>query len=290
MSYIYTPLRYPGGKAKLSSFLAEVIEVNGLLDGVYAEPYAGGGGAALNLLFGGYVERIMLNDADPCVYAFWRVILKQTTRFLTKLEETPVSLKEWKKQRDIYRNRSRHSQIKVAFATFYLNRCNRSGIIVNGGPIGGHHQKGKWKLDARYNKAELTRRIEKIATYRDRISICNMDAIDFIKNVILKSEYLKKTLVYLDPPYYIKGSELYLNHYKREDHVRLATFIRRRTSFKWIMSYDNVPKIHELYSDRRRIEFDLRYCAQMRKIGRELLICSKGLKLPTNTPIIKKAI
>ena len=147
-----------------------------------------------------------------------------------------------------------------------------------------------WKLDARYNKAELTRRIEKIATYRDKISIYNMDAIDFIKNVILKSEYLKKTLVYLDPPYYIKGSELYLNHYKREDHVRLATFIRRRTSFKWIMSYDNVPKIHELYSDRRRIEFDLRYCAQMRKIGRELLICSKGLKLPTNTPVIKKAI
>lgn len=290
MSYIYTPLRYPGGKAKLSSFLAGVIEVNGLLDGVYAEPYAGGGGAALNLLFGEHVERIMLNDADPCVYAFWRVILKQTTRFLAKLEETPVSLKEWKKQRDIYRNRSRHSQIKVAFATFYLNRCNRSGIIVNGGPIGGHHQKGKWKLDARYNKTELTRRIEKIATYRSRISVYNMDAIDFIKNIILKSEFLKKTLVYLDPPYYIKGSELYLNYYKREDHVRLATFIRRRTSFKWIMSYDNVPKIHELYSDRRRVEFDLPYCAQMRKVGRELLICSKGLKLPTSTSVIKRAI
>lgn len=272
MGIVNSPLRYPGGKAVLSSYLGGIIEVNELLDGVYAEPYAGGGGAALNLLFGEYVERIILNDIDPCVYAFWWAILRQTTGFLTRLEETPVSVEEWKKQRDIYRNRSRHSRIKVAFATFYLNRCNRSGIIVNGGPIGGHRQKGKWKLDARYNKAELIRRIEKIAAYRDRISIYNMDAVDFIKSVVLKSEALRETLVYLDPPYYIKGKRLYLNYYQHDDHTQLAKFMKKQKDIKWILSYDNVPEIRKLYSGMNQLPFNLRYSAHTAKVGSELLI------------------
>lgn len=275
-----SPLRYPGGKAVLSDFLADVLAVNGLQDGVYVEPYAGGAGAALNLLFGEHVQRIVLNDADPCVYAFWNAILNRKDDFSRRLWETPVSIDEWVRQRGIYRNQSQHSRIKVAFAALYLNRCNRSGIMVNGGPIGGAGQLGKWKLDARYNRDELVRRIEKIHLYRDRIEFHNLDAIDFLKTVVGRSKRLDDTLVYLDPPYYVKGSELYLNHYRPKDHARLSKYIKRQNGYRWLMTYDNVPEIRALYAERDIVDFDLRYSAHTSKLGRELLICSGNLDLP----------
>ena len=275
-----SPLRYPGGKAALSCFLSEVLKENGLLDGVYAEPYAGGAGAALNLLFAENVERIILNDADPCIFSFWDSILKSKDDFIDLLDKTPISVEEWKKQREIYKKSSYYPQILVAFASFYLNRCNRSGIIANGGPIGGIDQEGKWKIDARFNKIELIRRIEKIHLYRDRIKVYGLDAIDFIKKISTIKNGSEKILVYLDPPYYVKGSGLYLNHYNYSDHAHLAKFMTRKRSFRWLMTYDNVPEIRSLYADRKQIEFSLSYTAHSRKIGSELLIYSDNLTLP----------
>lgn len=280
MPVAHSPLRYPGGKAVLSDFLAEVVSVNGLEDGTYVEPYAGGAGVALSLLFSEHVQRIVLNDADPCVYAFWNVVLNRSGDLIRRLQDTPVTIQEWRRQRDIYRNQSRHSRIKVAFASFYLNRCNRSGIMVNGGPIGGFQQSGKWKLDARYNKDELIRRIEKIHLYRDRIEVSNMDAVEFLRNVIRRRKDLDHMLVYLDPPYYAKGSRLYLNHYRPEDHAKLAAFIKGQTSFTWLMTYDDVAEIRLLYGDCDTVAFQLPYTAHSRKKGEEVLIHGPGLVMP----------
>lgn len=275
-----SPLRYPGGKAVLSTFLGDILTINGLRDGIYVEPYAGGAGAALNLLFAEHVQRIVLNDADPCVFAIWNAILHRKGDFIRRLQETPVTIDEWKRQRVIYRQQARHSRIKVAFASFFLNRCNRSGIIVNGGPIGGVGQTGKWKIDARYNKKELLRRIEKIHLYRDRIDVYNMDAIEFLHNVIGRFDHLDNTLIYLDPPYYVKGSQLYLNHYRHEDHSRLATFLRQQANIRWILTYDNVPEIRKLYQDCQYIPFNLPYSAHGRRTGSELLIYQDNLLVP----------
>lgn len=289
MSIAHSPLRYPGGKAVLSDFLSDVIEINNLQDGVYVEPYAGGAGAALTLLFGEHVQHIVLNDADPCIYAFWDAILNRKYDFVRRLMSTPVTVDEWKRQRDIYRNQHQHSRIKVAFASFYLNRCNRSGIIVNGGPIGGYKQTGKWKLDARFNRKELVRRIEKIHLYRDRIKIHNLDALDFLSDIAKKEDSVDKTIVYLDPPYYFKGSELYLNHYRPDDHAQLATFINRQLDYRWLMTYDNVPEIQTLYTDRNTVDFNLRYSAHTSKLGNELLIYSDSLVMPDNMSQLHRA-
>jgi DNA adenine methylase len=275
MPITHSPLRYPGGKAVLSDFLADVIAVNDLQDGIYVEPYAGGAGAALALLFGEHVQRIVLNDADPCVYAFWYAVLNRKDDFVQRLADTPVTISEWKRQREIYRNQRSHSRIKVAFASFYLNRCNRSGIMVNGGPIGGFKQTGKWKLNARYNHDELIRRIERIHLYRDRIEIYNLDALNFLGNVIGRRDNIRETLIYLDPPYFVKGSELYLNHYRLDDHARLAAFIKRQAGYRWLMTYDNVLEIRKLYNECNTAQFDLRYSAHTSRLGSELLIwCS----------------
>ena len=280
MPIVNSPLRYPGGKAVLSEFLADVLTINGIQDGTYVEPYAGGAGAALNLLFAEHVHRIVLNDADPCIFAFWDTILHRKNDFIRRLQETPVTIEEWKRQRDIYQQQANHSRIKVAFASFFLNRCNRSGIIVNGGPIGGLHQTGKWKVDARYNKKELIRRIDKIHLYRDRIEVYNMDAIDFLINIVGHFDNLDKTLIYLDPPYYLKGSQLYLNHYQHEDHSQLATFLFKYSNMRWLLTYDNVSEIRSLYRDCKCIPFNLSYSAHGRKIGSELMIHRDNLFMP----------
>jgi DNA adenine methylase len=273
-----SPLRYPGGKQILARVLSHIARMNGVVGGTYAEPYAGGAGAALDLLFGEYVHRILINDADVCVHAFWTAALAQTERFIKLLHATPLTVEEWERQRLIYQAPKRHSALRLGFATFYLNRCNRSGIIVNGGPIGGKNQRGKWKIDARYNPAELERRIRKIAAYRDRIALSNLDAIDFLDQV--KALPTKaKPFVYLDPPYYAKGQRLYLNYYEPEDHRRLAVYVKK-ASFPWVMSYDNVPEVRKLYGGLRQVEFDLGYSARERRVGSEILILKEGLRFP----------
>lgn len=285
MVSIASPLRYPGGKSGLSDFFGRVTKINRMRDPIYVEPYAGGAGAALELLFSERVSRVVFNDKDRCIFAFWRAILNQTEQFLDLLDSTPVTIKEWRRQREIYEHPSQHGQLRLGFATFFLNRCNRSGILVTGGPIGGYDQKGKWKINARFNRKGLRERIEKIAIYRDRIEVHNLDALDFLRSVVRPITSRRNScLVFLDPPYYAKGKELYLNAYNHADHVALARFLRRSRFFNWVLTYDNVPQIRELYSHLEPQEFDLSYSAYRRRMGRELLIHDSRLLMPDNLP------
>jgi DNA adenine methylase len=264
----------------LSKLLAHLIELNGTTEGIYAEPYAGGAGAALSLLFGEHVESIMINDADPRIADFWRALLCHTEAFVELVESTPLTVEEWRKQRETYQN-CRRSCLKVGFATFYLNRCNRSGIIATGGPIGGIRQKGKWKIDARFNRAELVRRIKKISLFRDRIRLFNLDAIEFLRCHVNKQKSSKPVFAYLDPPYYAKAEDLYLNYYGPEDHAKLAAYLGKNSKFNWVLSYDNVPPIRKLYAANRSLRFNLNYCARERCKGKELMIFKDRVRFPT---------
>lgn len=272
MGITNTPLRYPGGKSIFTKFLANFIELNELSDGIYVEPFAGGAGAGINLLFSEYVNNIILNDADYAIYCFWKSILYDTEKFLRLLNDKPINVEEWQYQRKIFRNRFNHSELEAGFSAFYLNRCNRSGILY-AGPIGGQSQEGEYRINARYNKRNLTKKIEKIALYNFRISIYNLDAIDFLE-IYIKPLSMKhsKVFVYLDPPYYIKGSQLYMNFYEKEDHVNLSNYINAQKSYKWIVSYDDVPEIKELYETRAKNIFPLNYFAHSAKLGKEVLI------------------
>lgn len=273
----YSPLRYPGGKGKLAKFIKQIIKQNNLLDGTYIEPFAGGASIGIDLLFNEYVSRIAINDIDRSIHALWYSILNFTDEFCSLIKQTPITVEEWLKQRELLNNQDEQSELTLGFAMFFLNRTNRSGII-KGGPIGGFSQEGKWKIDARFNRIGLVERVQTIARYKDRISLYNLDAEQFIRDVI--SQVSGKCLIYLDPPYYNKGNQLYVNYYDTQDHSRLAQVISSEIDQNWIVTYDNTPEISDLYSDFRQTTYSLSYSVSKRCIGSEIMVFSDSLVIP----------
>src|SRR5207248_2479181 len=164
LEHFYSPLRYPGGKSSLFSFFGSLIEKNDLQHVQYVEPYAGGAGAALALLILGKVDSIVINDLDRAVFAFWKAVTENTDNFIQRIRQTPLTINEWYRQREIYRQPDTELY-DLGFAAFFLNRTNRSGIL-DGGVIGGKNQTGKWSLDARFNKEALIKKIEVLADHK----------------------------------------------------------------------------------------------------------------------------
>lgn len=271
----YSPLRYPGGKGKLIKYFKELFNENSLQQGVYVEPYAGGAAIALSLLIDGYASRIIINDKDKSIFAFWYSVLNYTDELCNLIKKVPLNIKTWKKQKKIQKNKDVAEILKLGFSTLFLNRTNRSGIL-NAGVIGGNKQNGKWKMDSRYKKEDLIQRIQRIASYKDKIELYNLDAIYLIKK--LRPTLPTKTLIYLDPPYYNKGKQLYLNYYIDKDHKDIAETIKETYIQKWIITYDEADLIKRLYKNNKSIKYTLNYSAGNTKKGQELMIFSDNLK------------
>ncbi len=279
MGYTLSPLRYPGGKSRLSSFVRALLNTNQLSGGSYVEAFAGGAGVAWALLFDGSVSKVYLNDYDPAIYAFWRSVRDYTDELCKMIVDTPVRISYWKKQKNIILNPSDYSLLQLGFATFFLNRTNRSGVI-RGGVIGGKNQSGEWKLGCRYNKEELINRIRNIAMFRDHIHLYHKEAKLFIQDIIPEVE--QKTLVFLDPPYYSRGQDLYMDIYSKSDHRELAEKIQENIKKPWIVSYDDTPAIRRYYSGFTRKTYQLSYSVADRYVGSELLLFSSNIKVPIN--------
>jgi DNA adenine methylase len=273
-----SPLRYPGGKASLSSFIKLLVTRNSLEGGEYVEVYAGGASVGLALLLEGYSSRVHINDIDAGVHAFWHSVLYEPDELCRLVRNRRVSAREWERQRQTYCAPSEHSQLELGFATFFLNRTNRSGIICSGGMIGGRKQDGDYRLDARYNKKDLISRIEQIAEHASQIKLYRMDGAKLISELLPKLP--ANSFAYLDPPYYIKGGRrLYKNSYSHDDHRGIAKLLRASNT-PWVLTYDNVPEIRSMYSGHRAKRFSLRYTARRSYQGEEVIFFSSSLKIP----------
>jgi len=271
----YSPLRYPGGKTKLVNFLTSAIEKNFSEKEkiILVEPYAGGAGASLKLLFSGKVDKIIINDLDKAIFAFWKIAVSDTDFLMNKIKKVNIDIEEWKKQKEIYNNPSLSIK-ELAFATLFLNRTNRSGII-EGGPIGGMEQASFWNVQARFTKNTIISRLEKIKEFKNKISVRNLDGITFLKQ-LEKNKCKNHYFVFLDPPYYQKGKSLYLNHYIDKDHRKLLKLLEK-SSLKWIMTYDDVSYIQNLYNKFRKNKFTINHSAFEARQGKEILIFSDNI-------------
>jgi DNA adenine methylase len=292
----YSPLRYPGGKGTFSYFLAQVIMRNPDVQ-YYAEPYAGGAAAALSLLINGYVKEIYLNDKDIFIYSFWKAMKINPDEFISRVQKTPVTIDEWKKQKEFYSNPSRlktATVLDIGFCTFFLNRCNRSGIL-SAGPIGGKEQNGKWKIDVRFNKQDLVKRLEIIKKLKNKIHLNRGDAIDYMRCFFQKHKGIshQQILFYLDPPYYLQGKKLYKdNYYIDKDHLALSKYLYT-FSEKWLLSYDDNEFIRDLYPNntrKRTKRVNKMNWAYYPKMGREIILASKSCKLPSGKVKLSKSL
>jgi DNA adenine methylase len=284
---LYTPLRYPGGKARFAPFIASVIQDNGLDGGHYMEPYAGGAGVALELLFDGTVTDIHINDADPAVFAFWHAATAHATELIRLVETAPLNMEAWGHWQKVMRGETLASEVERGFATLFMNRTNRSGIL-KGGVIGGKAQAGTYLLDARFKRDVLVGRLARIAEHARHIHVYCEDAIAILRRI--REILPPRSLIYLDPPYYVKGQGLYRNFYRHEDHLEIARLLQQQTfSRHWVVSYDNTEPIREMYSGVRSIDYGLGYTAQRRYVGSELMCFDNRLTLPVYLELRKAA-
>lgn len=274
----YSPLRYPGGKGRLIDFVKSVILQNGLKGGTYIEPFSGGAAIALALAIDGYMDRVVINDFDRSIYAFWHSVLYNTDLFIERIYNTNISVEEWHNQRMIQQNKAYSDLLDLGFSTFFLNRTNRSGVL-KAGVIGGLNQSGPYKIDARYNKEQLIERIKLIAHCRNKFILHNLDAMELLRRY---RNICSKNLVYLDPPYYLKGRELYVNFFKDIDHTKLSQYIQHRANINWIITYDSHPFIKNLYSANRLLSYELSYSAGENKHGIEYLLYKSTMTIPVN--------
>jgi len=258
--------------------MKSLLKMNKVLDGEYVEPYAGGSAIALELIFHEYVSKVHINDISRAVHAFWHSVLSQTERLCKLIRDSPISLRTWDKQKKIFSNQNDFDDLELGFATFFLNRTNRSGIL-NGGVIGGRSQDGSWKIDARFNREELIFRIQSIAKMKDRIHLTRMDAIKLLQRY--GEKWPAKTFIYLDPPYYEKGRDLYYDFYQPQDHATIQRYLTTTLSKKlWAISYDNVRPIRALYRGRQRITYTVGYSARDTRQGDEVMFFSDALLKP----------
>lgn len=268
----YSPLRYPGGKNKIYKYVKYLVDSNEV--DTYIEPFCGGAAVALKLLINNDVKKIMLNDFDRSIYAMWFSILHDTDSFIKKVREAVFTIEEWDKQHDIQKNKDNVDLLTLGFSTFYLNRTNRSGII-QAGPIGGRTQTGNYKMNCRYNTEVLVKKIKLIAKNKNRISLYNLDAIDFIKQNIRRT---RCSLTFFDPPYFVKGKQLYTNFYEHIDHIDLRDTIDKYMSkHKWILTYDFHEEIQHMYSKFEYFPYILNYSAGTSKKGMEYIFFSSEI-------------
>ena len=274
---LYTPLRYPGGKARFAPFIADRMRANDLAGGHYLEPYAGGAGVALELLFDEVVTDVHINDLDPAVFAFWHAAKHHGDTLVDMVQNEPINMDAWRHWRSVLRGEVDAEPVARGFATLFINRTNHSGIL-KGGVIGGLQQTGVYKLDARFKRDALVTRLKRITARSDNIHVYCEDALALLRRST--SLLPRKSLIYLDPPYYVKGSGLYRNFYQHEDHQAIASLLQKRAfSRRWIVSYDNAEEIRAMYAKVRSVSYGLKYTANRRYTGDEVMFFDSRLKL-----------
>ncbi len=279
MKDFYSPLRYPGGKGKVVNSIKKIIDANNLNGLEYAEPFAGGASVALSLLLDGYSQNIYINDKDRAIYAFWFSIINHKDEFVDMISSIPINMDSWYAQKQIFEQHD-SSLFKLGFATFFLNRTNRSGIL-KAGVIGGKNQNGKYSISERFHKENLIKRIELIHKVKDRIFLFNLDVIDFISEV--SNVMTQNSVIYLDPPYYNKGKDLYMNHFQHIDHIVLKDYIETLDQYNWIVTYDNTPQINEIYQGIKKKFYNLNYSLINASKGQEVLFVKKNLIVPRDS-------
>jgi DNA adenine methylase len=277
----HSPLRYPGSKRKLLKYFDKVLSFNNMAPQILVEPFVGGGSVFLHFLLNKNTKKIIIADKDILIYSFWKTLFCECSHLIRFIKSVKVNLNTFDRYRTISDNPNKHSITTLAEACLFLNRTSFSGILNSGaGPIGGRRQTSQYKIDCRFGRENLIKKIEKIAAFRNRVTVLCCDWADTINYAIKSLKYPpNEILFYLDPPFYKKADQLYRHFFEERDHEILRnTVIGLKQS--WILSYDKARQIEKLYSNSKSLHVQAPYSinSPATRLEKELIITS--FKLP----------
>lgn len=281
---IKNPLRYPGAKSKLYDYVEALLAQENMTGCTFYEPFAGSSALSLKLLENNKISHSVINERDPLIYNFWRAVFNHTEELLELIDETTISVETWNEMAQ-YRDSANHfgrTVAEIGFAGLFLNRTSFSGIL-KANPLGGKNQQSAYPIDCRFNKESIKESISQLSEYKDSISIFGQDALLFMKNELRYKRY-KASFVYIDPPYYKAGPQLYRYYYTHEDHLALSKYIKSK-AYPWLISYDDTPEIRKMYDKKTFVDLYLDYSVHTSRKGSEILI--SNLKIP---PLEKEEI
>lgn len=254
--------RYPGGKSKLKDQIVAKIEkiANGeKLE--YREPFFGGGSIGLLTIEKiANIKHIWLNDFDLGISCLWRTLI-QNPEYLKKLVENFKPSIEYfdKFKSDLTDPKTEiisDEDIAIhGFKKLAIHQISYSGLgTKSGGPLGGREQKSNYKIDCRWSPSYICKKIDSIHKKFSKLAIRNKMCtnLDFSKVI---NDNLCNSIIYLDPPYFDKGNDLYQHGLNYDDHLRLSELLKK-TNHKWLLSYDDCPEIRDLYSWAKIEEID----------------------------------
>ena len=281
---IKNPLRYPGAKSKLADYVIQLLRQEQLLGCTFYEPFAGSCALSIKLLEQDVVKKAVVNERDPLIYSFWESVFHHTDELVQLIQDTPINLQTWYEIASYRQSENLFGKtvVEKGFAGLFLNRTNFSGIL-NANPLGGKSQTSQYTIDCRFNKKTIIQSIQALSAFANKVEVHNDDAIVFMRRE-LKGKHRSKFFVYIDPPYYKAGPELYRYYYTKDDHESLAKYIKSKT-FAWLLSYDDVPEIRELYEKKSLINLYLDYSVRTSRKGSEILI--SNLEIPPLSSNIK---
>lgn len=275
-----SPLRYPGGKATIAQHLGDVYLAQ---DGhmpieIWIEPFAGGAGAALDLLTRDVVDEAWLIDAHPALAAFWGTVIDDGERLAAVVAATVPTMQLWEQSREVL-EAGDVGTFDLAYAAFVINRCSRSGIVApRSGPMGGRHQTGRYTIASRFNGPPLADRILHVHSLRSRLRVHHGDGIGYIEQ-LNDSGIVDEVVLFVDPPYIREGNRLYANGLDPAAHQRLSAALHA-TEARWLLTYDNHCDVQDvLYPDHRVVPFNIRNTANRARLATELAVLSNNLQV-----------
>lgn len=283
-----SPLRYPGGKARLADYLAHVLESqSGQMDPeVWFEPFAGGLGAGLTLLDRGQVDYLWFCEANPGLAAFWRMVVDDADGLASRIEQVIPDLDTYGRAQEALASPALVDDGDLAMAAFLVNRCSRSGMVApKVGPIGGRSQTGRWGVGARYNATALAERVRRLGRISHRMRFLSNDGLAALSS--LKDSGIEdEVVVFADPPYVRQGGRLYDHGFTPQQHWSLAQALNDSPA-RWLLTYDAEPLILEdLYPNRRVVRFDATYTAATTRVGQEYLVLGSGLHVDPQRSVL----
>lgn len=286
-----SPLRYPGGKARMGPWLAEVFgsQFGRMALEVWMEPFGGGCGAGLALLDSNTVGEVWLCERNPALAALWRVLLAEPERLARTVEATTVDLAGFYAARETVQDGGGGDDFPLALAALVVNRCSRSGIVApNVGPIGGKTQAGRWTVGSRFNPAGLAARLRRIAPLTERMRFYGTDGVACIAELDGTVGIEDEMLLFVDPPYLREGNRLYTEGMSPADHQHLADVLNRCAA-RWLLTYDDEPEVPDrLYRQRRVLRFDIPHTANRQRVAHEYLVLSPDTDLPLNEQVLPR--